>query len=460
MKFRAKITVLLLTLCGLMQGCEEGSRQSNIPASSIPTENPNKATQFETKKVDGVWRLLKNGEVFYINGAATNRYYAEVKDWGGNVGRTYGVTDATKAVLDEAWSNGVYMNLGFSLKDSEFFDYSDPKNAEAIQAQYEKCLESVRRYGSHPAVLCWSIGNEVETGNAESNAAFFKEVERIAQMVHKEDPNHPTTIAFANSDVNNRIKVLMEHAPSIDILSINSYYPGVGNVATNMAKAGWDKPWMITEYGPRGTWNMSSTSDPRTLSWGALEEMTSTEKANIYSKIWRENIKPNESKGCIGSFIFLWGYQNHGAVLSWYGLFDKQKNSTGGVDEISECWTGKAVENPAPRIEDRSKMKLNGKTSSQNVKVASNSTNNTATVEATSPSGAPLKYRWIINAEGAALSDGSMPDGIEGLIVDNTKSTITFKAPPATSSGYRLYVFVTDEVNNKVAIACIPFLVE
>lgn len=51
-----------------------------------------------------------------------------------------------------------------------------------------------------------------------------------------------------------------------------------------------------------------------------------------------------------------------------------------------------------------------------------------------------------------------MPDGIEGLIADNTKSTITFKAPAA--GAYRLYVFVTDEENHKVALACIPFLAE
>ena len=204
---------------------------------------------------------------------------------------------------------------------------------------------------------------------------------------------------------------------------------------------------------------MSATSDPKTLSWGCLEEMTSTEKAEIYSKIWHEDIKANESKGCIGSFIFVWGYQTHGAVLSWYGLFDKQKNTFGGVDEISECWTGVPVAKPAPRIENRSKMTLNGKTSGQGVTVVKNSTENTATVAATSPTGEPLAYRWIIFKEGETAADGSMPDGIEGLIEDATKPSITFKAP-SVKGGYRLYVFVTDEANHKVALACIPFLVK
>ena len=47
---------------------------------------------------------------------------------------------------------------------------------------------------------------------------------------------------------------------------------------------------------------------------------------------------------------------------------------------------------------------------------------------------------------------------ITDYLPDNTKSTITFKAPAA--GAYRLYVFVTDEENHKAALACIPFLAE
>ncbi len=457
----------------VLTGCTE-ERQTVIPTPSIPffDEVVEERTVFETKKIDGVWRLLKNGEVFYINGAATNNYFGEVAKWGGNVVRTYGIKEApdaktdytTQMILDEAYANGLYVNVGLGMKDSGSFDYSNPANAEAIKQQLENNINWVKRFRNHPAVLCWSIGNEFETSDAAKNAVYFQHVEEIAKAIHEIDPNHPTTIAFSNSDVNNKLKPLMKYAPSIDILSVNSYYNGVGGVATNVAAAGWDKPWMITEFGPRGTWALSNSTDPKKLSWiavtgkYALEEMTSTEKAEIYSLIWKRDIKANENKGCIGSFIFLWGFQTHGEVLSWYGLFDKKMNSFGGVDVISECWTGKTIDNPAPRIEDRSKMTLNGKISTDGVKLKAKSENNTATVEATSPTGKPLTYRWIINREGEALANGSMPDGIEGLITDNTKSTITFKAPAA--GAYRLYVFVTDEENHKVALACIPFLAE
>lgn len=449
-RFVIMATLSLLTLTG----CKK-ERETIIPPGS--TAIP-RATVFSTKKVDGVWKLYKGESEFYINGAATNNFYGDVKDWGGNVVRTYGTTDATKAILDEAWAKGLYVNMGLAMKDSDVFDYSSASNAAAIAEQLENHRTWVRRFRNHPAVLCWSIGNEAETGDANKNKVYFKEVEKVAAMIHQEDPNHPTTITFSNSDVNGRIKVLMQNAPSIDILSINMYYPNVGNVAKNIVSAAWDKPWMITEYGPRGTWALSGSTDPKTLSWGGLEEMTSTEKADIYEKIWREDIKANESKGCIGSFIFLWGYQTHGDVLSWYGLFDKSRNTFGGVDKISECWTGVPVEKPAPRIENRSKMTLNGKTSNASVTLTAGSTDNVAKVEATSPTGEPLKYRWFIIKDERLANGNAMPDGIAGLIPDPSKTEITFTAPDAGQ--YRLYVFVTEEVNKKVAMSCIPFLVK
>lgn len=445
----ALIALLALT------GCTK-ERETIIPpgSSGIP-----RATVFSIKKVDGVWKLYKGDAEFYINGAATNNFYSDVKDWGGNVVRTYSTGEDTKAILDEAWSKGLYVNMGLYMKDSDSFDYSSASNAAAIAEQLENHRTWVRRFRNHPAVLCWSIGNEAETGDAAKNAVYFKEVEKVASMIHEEDPNHPTTITFSSADVNNRIKVLMENAPSVDILSVNMYYPGVGGVGKNVAAAGWDKPWMITEFGPRGTWGtITETSDPKRLPWGGLEEMTSTEKADIYEKIWREDIKSNESKGCIGSFIFLWGYQVHGDVLSWYGLFDKSRNTFGGVDKISECWTGVPVEKPAPRIEDRSKMTLNGKTSGEGVTLAAGSTDNVAKVEAASPSGEPLTYRWLIIKDERLANGNAMPNGIAGLIPDPNKAEITIKAPSA--GNYRLYVFVTDEVNKKVAMACIPFLVK
>jgi hypothetical protein len=103
-------------------------------------------------------------------------------------------------------------------------------------------------------------------------------------------------------------------------------------------------------------------------------------------------------------------------------------------------------------------MTLNGKTSGEGVTIVAGSTGNVAKVEATSPTGETLAYRWFIIKDERLANGNAMPDGIAGLIQDPGKKEITFSAPDAGQ--YRLYVFVTDEVNKKVAMACIPFLVK
>lgn len=412
-------------------------------------------SKVEVKQTDGKWQLICNGEPMYINGAATNRYYAEVAKFGGNAFRTYSVNDETKAILDEAYENGLFVNLGIYIgRETDGFDYNDETK---VAEQLQKARASVEQYKNHPAVLMWSIGNEAEASH--KNLKLWTAINDIAKMIHEVDPNHPTTTALAGANPTN-IKHVIELAPEIDLISINSYAPVLPNVYNNVKTAGWKKPWMITEFGPRGTWQMNPEPD-RILPWGdpaALVEQTSTEKEAVYLEAWQKNIKPQEANGCIGSFVFVWGYQSHGEVLNWYGLFDKNKYSYGAVDAMQYCWTGKYPEIRAPRIESREDMTMNGKIADDAIRVAPSS-ENTAKVTATAQDGVTLTYHWLIYREGDAAEDGSMPDGIEGLIEDPTKSEISFKAP-AGVGGYRMYVFAKDDVNRKVASACIPFCVE
>lgn len=445
---RQRVIISILASAILLCSCGE-ERKTVIPSGS---DSNDKATKFEIKKIDGVWHLLKEGEVFYINGAATNNFYDTVDDFGGNAIRTYSITNQTATILDEAYKNGCYVNVGYYMKrEKDGFDYG---NATAVAAQLEDARTYVRRFRNHPAVMCWSVGNE--TMASYTDTRLWDAVEDMAAMIHEEDPNHPTTIALAGANTDH-IRYIITKSPSIDILSVNSYDPSVASIINNVRAAGWDKPWMVTEFGQRGTWATTTSTTPKKLSWGALVEMTSTQKAAVYKRLLRDDIKARENDGCIGSFAFLWGYQTHGEVLTWYGLFDKNQNSFGVVDELQNSWTGSYPKTLAPVIADRHAMKMNGKIADDEIMVAKGSSN-TATVTATSPSGAALTYRWLIYAEGTAASNGSLPDGISGLITDSTLPTITFNAP-STPGGQRLVVFATDETNHKAASAVIPFYV-
>lgn len=413
------------------------------------------------KGESGQWKLLVGDTPYYVNGAATNHFYTDVRKFGGNTIRLYSPKDGnTREIMDDAFKAGLKVYLGLGMSAAKYLDYSD---AAKVAAQKELILEYVRQFKNHPALLCWSIGNEIEA-SSDDNIALWNAVGEIAKAIKELDGNHPVTCALASSG-ETRVKNLVKYAPDIDFLSVNTYYPSVGNVGKNIESCGIDLPYMITEFGPRGTWAMSG--DPgRMLPWtdyyssdsSALIEETSTEKETIYQQIWDNDIKANESKGCLGSFVFVWGYQNHGEVLNWYSLFTVDHYSYGACDAMQKCWTGEWPAARAPRIESRDDITMNGLTAKDAIRVAVGSSN-TAKVKVVASTEVNLRYHWIIYQEGGHKSDGSMPDGIAGLFTDNTLSEVTFKAP-STAGAYRLYVFVLDDVNKKAASACVPFYAE
>lgn len=439
--FKTFMIPLAVLLC--IASCGK-ARTTIIP----PGSEVNDATVFELKQNDGVWKMYKNSQEFFVKGAAANRYYKRVREYGGNAFRTYSTSEeTTPSILGEAYRNGLYVNMGLSIgRERDGFDYN---NEEKVAAQLERCRTLVRRFRNHPAVMCWSIGNEAES--MYKNTKLWTAINDIAAMIHEEDPKHPVTTALAGANVNN-VSLIVSMAPELDFLCVNSYYPNPLNIESNLASAGWTKPWMITEFGQKGTWmNVPKTS------FDTLIEETSTEKAASYKEIYEKAVLANRDKGCVGSFAFVWGYQNHGEVLTWYGLFDKNGNSFPAVDELQYYWTGNYPEMRAPVIADRSCMLLNGKKADESPAVAIGSENQ-ASVEASSPCGAELKYNWLIYQEGASSTDGSLPDGLPGLFQDNSLASVTFKAP-SSAGYYRLCVFVTDS-NHKVALAVIPFCVK
>ena len=451
MKLKYLLTSFFVIAAILNASCSDSDNYT-IPKGSfeeIPVAPPAKV---ETAKVNGKWRLLVNGEELYVKGVASNNFYAEAATFGANVIRTYGVSSMTKAILDEAHKNGLYVNFGLYIKrETDGFDYN---NVAAVKTQFDEMKAAVERFKDHPALLVWSVGNEAEA--SYTNTKLWDAINDIAKMIHETDPNHPTTTALASSNTAH-ITNIINKAPHIDILSVNSYAPNLPGVLGNLQTAGWSKPYMITEFGPRGTWQMAPEPS-RILPWGALVEQSSTEKAGDYLKAYQENIVANKDNGCLGSFVFLWGYQTHGEVLTWYGLFDKKGYTFPAVDAMQYAWTGSYPPNRAPVIATRNDILMNGKKAEEIIKVSPGSSN-TATVTASDPDGDALTYDWMIMKEKTSATDGSLPDGMTGLISDKTQKDITFKAP-AQAGGYRLIVFVRDAKNKKVASAVIPFLVE
>src|SRR5436305_1091987 len=97
-------------------------------------------------------------------------------------------------------------------------------------------------------------------------AAVWSAINSIAARAHKLDPNHPTFTVVAEIG-GDRVKNIHRLCPEIDVVGINSY-AGAATVPERYKKAGGTKPFVLTEFGPAGTWESKKNH------YGAVPEPT------------------------------------------------------------------------------------------------------------------------------------------------------------------------------------------
>ena len=247
---------------------------------------------------------------------------------GANSIRTWGADDIDE-LLDEAHALGLSVTVGIWLgHERHGFDYNDETQ---VREQLELARQAVLRYKDHPAVLIWGIGNEMEGFESGDNPAIWAAVNDVAEMVKALDPAHPTMTVTAEIG-GGRIANVNELCPAIDIHGINSY-GGALSLAERYRKAGPTKPFVLTEFGPPGAWEMPESA------WGAPYELTSTEKAAFYRRSYESSVAGVPGLA-LGSYAFIWGYKME-ATGTWFGMFLPDGSRLGAVDVMTELWSGK-----------------------------------------------------------------------------------------------------------------------
>jgi hypothetical protein len=281
--------------------------------------------------------LRVDGEPFTIKGAGGDADKALLAEYGGNAFRTWGIDETTADRLAEAEKHGLKVALGIWLGHTRHgFSYDD---ADQVQKQFDDARAAVLKYKDHPAVLLWGVGNEMEEYAAETDPKMWKAVNDIAAMIKQLDPDHPTMTVTAEIG-GDRLESIETYCPEIDIVGINSY-GGVTSIPERYAAAEISKPYIVTEFGPPGTWEISKND------WDVPLELTSTEKAEIYKNAYEVlDADPN----CLGSFAFTWGFKQE-ATATWFGMFLPNGSKLAAVDAMHEVWTGSPPANLCPVIE-------------------------------------------------------------------------------------------------------------
>ncbi|MFZ3274189.1 MAG: glycoside hydrolase family 2 TIM barrel-domain containing protein, partial [Lutibacter sp.] len=421
--------------------CAEAPQKST---TETPIEKPAKVTLTNT---NGKFQLLVDGKPFYIKGAGLEfGNIAAVSKHNGNSFRTWRTENGKqsgKEILDEAQKNGLMVTMGIEVeRERHGFDYND---SVAVKKQLERIKDEVMALKDHPALMIWGIGNELNL--RYTNPKVWDAVNGISKMIHEIDPNHLTTTMLAGIS-QNEIALIKERCSDIDILSVQMY-GDLPNLPKLIREFGWEGPYMVTEWGATGHWEVPTTS------WKAPIEENSTVKAANYLKRYKGGIEA-DSLQCIGSYVFLWGNKQE-RTPTWYGVYLEDGKETESVDVMHFVWNNKWPDNRTPQIVSYA---INGKTAYENVMMEAGKPY-TASLKISDFENDPINYTWEILPESVDLGDGgdheARPKSVAIDIVNQKDGELTFKAP--TSGMYRLFVYA-DDGNGHAATANIPFLVK
>jgi len=395
----------------------------------------------------GSWRLWRDGQPFFIRGAVGWTRFNELAAAGANAVRT----GANEKALDEAHRHGLGALAGLPLGIPRHgFDYADTAK---VAAQRERIRQIVLKSKDHPALLCWNIGNEPTIFTPrEQRVPLWQEVNHLAELVKSLDPNHPIIAVVGGEQWREHISELDEFCPALDAVGLNAYADML-QLPEDLARQNWKRPYLITEFGPRGHWQVTKTA------WGARLEDSSTEKAAFYRRTYEHAVQNRPQ--CLGSFAFLWGEKME-KTHTWYGMFLADGSRTEAVDVMQFLWTGKWPTNRCPTLAT-TKIQLRKESGEPATEpgVFAPGTKLHCSIETTEPDGDALKLDWDLRRD---VADDPRVGGdyeplepaIQGAVLESKEQHTVIKLPD-TPGKYRIFVYIRDGQGG-AATANVPIL--
>ena len=273
-----------------------------VPAAMTDPAVPGGPSVVKVTGSQGNWQLQVNGSPYQVKGltygppqAAADGYMRDLKNMGANTIRTWGVDDAnTPTLLDRASRQGIKVIVGHWLNQGA--DYAnDTAYKNSVKAEIVARVNTLK---NNPGVLMWDVGNEViltmqdhGLSAAEVEArrvGYAKFVNEVAVAIHAADPNHPVTSTDAYTGAWPYYK---QYAPALDLLAVNSY-GAINNIYPDWAAGGYTKPYVITEAGPEGEWEV-----PNDVNGVPTEPSDPQEAGPVREQLGRDQRAPDGGAG-------------------------------------------------------------------------------------------------------------------------------------------------------------------
>ena len=392
----------------------------------------------ELTRTGETWELQRDGKPFFVKGAGGTNRLNLLAAAGANSVRTWGAENL-EPLLDEAHKNGLTVTVGIWLRHEGDKGFSYDKPA-MLKEQLDLVRKAVLRYKDHPAVLMWGIGNEMEGYADGDKPSIWKHVNEAAKLAKSLDANHPVMTVIVELG-GKRIPSVNQYCPDVDIVGINSY-AGAASIATRYAALNPTKPYIITEFGTPGFWEVGKTS------WGAPLEPTSNEKADSYRRAYLGSV--HQKPLSLGSYAFLWGNKQE-RTATWFGMFLPDGTKVNAVDTMTELWSGQPPRSSCPVIKE---LKAEGTTQlkpSQTLKIQ---------LAANDPAQRPLRVRWVVQPEQtrtltAGKEESRLPE-LQFAIIRSDERGCEISAP-REAGGYRVFAYVYNSAG--ASVGNIPFYV-
>ncbi|MFC4585265.1 galactose-binding domain-containing protein [Sphaerisporangium corydalis] len=405
-----------------------------VPAAMTDPATPAGPSVVKVTGTQGNWQLTVNGAAYQVKGltygppqAAADGYMRDLKSMGVNTIRTWGVDDAnTPTLLDRAAQQGLKVIVGHWLNQG-----ADYVNDTAYKTSVKnEIVARVNTLKNRQGVLMWDVGNEViltmqdhglPAAEVEARrVAYAKFVNEVAVAVHAADPNHPVTSTDAWTGAWPYYKT---YAPALDLLAVNSY-GAIGGVKQAWIDGGHTKPYIVTEAGPAGEWEVPNDVN------GVPTEPTDLQKRAGYTTSW--NTIKGHAGVALGATEFHYGLENDfGGV--WLNTFTGGWRRL-GYHALKQAYTGTASANTPPEI---TAMTVGSQTA---VPAGGQFTVGTSV---TDPNGDPVRYNLM--ASNKHITGGT---GFSHLRFTETSPGQFSVTAPEQMGVWKVYVYAFDGQGN------------
>jgi hypothetical protein len=386
----------------------------------------------------GNWRLTVDGAPYTVKGLTWGPPVSEaaarlpdLRSIGVNTVRTWGTDGTTQPLLDAAAANGIKVINGFWLQpgggpgSGGCVDYVTDSTYKSNSLN--EFLRWVNAYKAHPGVLMWNVGNESVLGMQNcfsgtelenQRVAYVRFVDDVARAIHAADPNHPVTSTDAWTGAWPYFKA---YAPDLDLYAVNSYN-AVCQVKNDWQAGGYTKPYILTEGGPPGEWEVPDDVN------GVPAEPSDVAKRDGYRNAW--NCLMSHTGVALGGTLFHYGTeQDFGGV--WFNLVPGNEKRL-SYFSVAAAFGGSPPANRPPVI---SRMDLSRVTD-----VPAGGTF-TVSVGVSDPDGDAISYELRQNSKYVDNSNALVPASYTG------SGPFTVRAPDRLGV-WKLYVYARDGHGN------------